>query len=164
MKGAKMGENEIKFEIDNENSEVIVTQIFDAPREKVWKAMTDPKYIPEWWGPRNMTTKIDKQDLKVGGTWRYIQYDKDGKEFAFRGVFQTVNKPQEISFTFKWEAMPGHVLTQTMVLEDMGKQTKAVTSIDFPSGDDMKGMLDTGMEVGTREGNESMKELLAKMK
>jgi len=60
--------------------------------------------------------------------------------------------------------MPGHVLTQTMVLEEKGKQTKTVTSIDFPSGDDMKGMLDTGMEVGTREGYERMTELLKKMK
>jgi uncharacterized protein YndB with AHSA1/START domain len=159
-----MAKLDIKFEIDTENSEVIVTEIFDAPREKVWKVLTDPKYIPEWWGPRNLTTKIDKQELKMGGAWRYIQHDKEGKEFAFRGVYQTVKKPQEVSFTFEWEAMPGHVLTQTMVLEEKGKQTKAVTSIDFPSGDDMKGMLDTGMEVGTREGYERMTELLAKMK
>jgi hypothetical protein len=75
-----------------------------------------------------------------------------------------VKKPQEVSFTFEWEAMPGHVLTQTMVLEDKGNQTKTVTSIDFPSGDDMKGMLETGMEAGTREGHERMAELLAKMK
>jgi uncharacterized protein YndB with AHSA1/START domain len=159
-----MAKLDIKFDIDTENSEVIVTEIYDAPREKVWKALTDPKYIPEWWGPRNLTTKVDKQELKEGGAWRYIQHDKAGKEFAFRGVYQTVKKPQEVSFTFEWEAMPGHVLTQTMVLEEKGKQTKAVTSIDFPSGDDMKGMLDTGMEVGTREGYERMTEILEKMK
>jgi uncharacterized protein YndB with AHSA1/START domain len=70
-----MAKNDINFDIDTENSEVVVTQIFDAPREKVWKAITNPKYIPEWWGPRNLITKIYKQELKTGGAWRYIQHD-----------------------------------------------------------------------------------------
>jgi uncharacterized protein YndB with AHSA1/START domain len=164
MKGAKMAKNDFKFEVDSELAEIIVTQVFDAPREKMWKAATDPKYIPQWWGPRNLITTIDKLDLKPGGAWRFVQRDPKGEEFAFRGVYKVVKPPQELSYTFEWEAMPGHILTESMVLEQEGEKTRSVSSIVFPSKEDMQGMLDTGMEMGNREGFERMVELLAKMK
>lgn len=159
-----MAKNDFKFEVDSEIAEVIVTQLFEAPREKVWKASTDPKLIPQWWGPRNLVTTIDTLDLKPGGAWRFVQRDPKGEIFAFRGVYKVVKAPQELSYTFEWEAMPGHIITESMVLEQEGNKTRSVSSIVFPSREDMQGMLDADMEMGNREGFERMVELLAKMK
>jgi uncharacterized protein YndB with AHSA1/START domain len=52
--------------------EVVMTKVFDAPRELVWKAYTDARLIPRWWGPRYLTTRIDKMDVKPGGAWRFV--------------------------------------------------------------------------------------------
>ena len=77
-----------------------MTRIFEAPRELVWKAHTDPNLIPKWWGPRNLTTKIVKMEVKVGGAWRFIHQDKDGKEYVFYGVYKEIKEPEQITWTF----------------------------------------------------------------
>lgn len=56
-----------------ERREVVFTRIFDAPRELVWKACTNPKFIPEWWGPKGYMTTVDKMDVQLGGVWRFVQ-------------------------------------------------------------------------------------------
>ncbi len=155
---------DFNFDVQEDTLEVVITELFDAPRSKVWKAYTDAKLIPEWWGPRGLSTTVEKQELKPGGSWRYVQIDKDGKEFAFRGKYQTVKAPQELAFTFEWEEMPGHILNQTTVLEEKGKQTRVVTSMVSPTLEDLKGMVGLGMEKGNHDGHDRMVELLARMK
>ncbi len=63
------------FIIKREAREVVMERVFDAPRELVWKAFTNPQSIPQWWGPRNLTTTVDKMDVRPGGIWRYVQRD-----------------------------------------------------------------------------------------
>src|SRR6266851_3996528 len=63
--------------------EIVITREFDAPRELVFKACTDPKLIPQWWGPRSLTTEVDKMDVKPGGQWRFINRDAEGKHTRF---------------------------------------------------------------------------------
>ncbi len=71
--------------------EILITREFDAPRELVFKACTDPKLIPQWWGPRYPSTEIDKMDVRPSGQWRFINRDAEGKEYAFHGVYHEVN-------------------------------------------------------------------------
>src|SRR5690348_16301699 len=96
--------------------EYTMTRIFNAPRELVFKTMTDPKHLPNWWGPKQYTTVIDKMDVKAGGSWRFVQRGADGNEFAFRGVYHSVNAPEQTVSTFEFEGMPGHVMLETMTL------------------------------------------------
>ncbi len=77
--------------------EVVMTKVFAAPRELVWKAYTDSKLIPRWWGPRYLTTTIDKNDAKPGGAWRFVSRGPDGNEFAFHGVYREVVKPERLN-------------------------------------------------------------------
>jgi len=74
-----------------------MSRVFDAPRELVWKVCTDPELVPKWWGPRYLTTAVDKMDLKVGGVWRYIQKDAEGNEYAFNGVYKEVEAPERLT-------------------------------------------------------------------
>jgi uncharacterized protein YndB with AHSA1/START domain len=142
--------------------EIIMTRVFDAPRELVFKVMTDPQHLANWWGPRQYTTVVDKMDVKAGGLWRYVQRGADGSEFGFHGVYHSISAPERVVDTFEFEGMPGHVLMETSIFEALpdGKTKLTVSSI-FQSVADRDGMLQSGMEFGTNESYERFDELLA---
>ena len=129
--------------------EFVMSRIFDAPRELVFKAYTDPKLIPQWWGPRNVTVIVDKMDVKVGGQWRYVQRDDQGNEYGFTGEFREVDTPERLVNTFEFEPMPGHVVVDTAVFETLpGNKTKVTVTSLFASAEDLAGMKSSGMRIG----------------
>jgi uncharacterized protein YndB with AHSA1/START domain len=138
-----------------------MSRVFDAPRELVWKACTDPELVPKWWGPRYLMTVVDKMDLKVGGVWRYIQKDAEGNEYAFNGVFKEVAAPERLTYTFEFEPMAGHISTETITFETLpdGK-TRLTTRTTFDTLEDLEGMLQSGMEGGAVETWDRLEELL----
>ncbi len=138
-----------------------LTRVFDAPPERLFKAYTDPKLIPEWWGPARLTTKIDKMDARTGGSWRFIQRDPEGNEYAFHGVYHEVS-PMRIVQTFEYEGMPGHVMLQVMTLEKRDDKTKMTDKSIIESADDMDGMLASGMMDGWIETVERLARLVEK--
>ena len=142
--------------------EFIMTRIFAAPRELVFKVMTDPQHIPQWWGKRDHTTIVDKMDVKVGGLWRFVQRNQQGNEYAFHGVYHAITAPERVVDTFEFEGMPGHVLLETLTLEAQtdGKTRLTVSSV-FQSVADRDGMLSSGMEEGSNESYDRLEELLA---
>jgi uncharacterized protein YndB with AHSA1/START domain len=142
--------------------DMVMTRVFDAPRELVFKAHTDPKLIPQWWGPSRFATTVDRMDAKVGGIWRFVQYDADGNEYAFHGVYHEVAAPERLVQTFEFEGMPGHVLLETMTLEELEGRTKLTVRSVFQSVEDRDGMLQTDMEEGAAESWDRLAELLAK--
>src|ERR1035437_8012937 len=91
------------------DKEVLMTRIIDGPRELVWKALTDPKAVPLYWGPRNMETKVAQMDVINGGQWKFAQVDAKGVLHAFKGKYTDVVFEKSISQTFEYEAMPGHI-------------------------------------------------------
>lgn len=137
---------------------------FNAPRELVFEAISNPKHVPEWWGQRSSTTIVDQMDVRVGGLWRYIQRDPQGNEYAFHGVYHSIIAPEQVIDTFEFEGMPGHVILETMTLQELadGKTRLTVSSV-FQSVADRDGMLSSGMEQGTNESYDRLDELLATM-
>jgi uncharacterized protein YndB with AHSA1/START domain len=157
--------NKATFTVNKEQLQVTMERIFDAPRELVFKTMTDPKLIPEWWGPSIYTTKVDKHEFKVGGVWRFIQRDKDGNEFAFNGVIKEIVPNEKVVQTFEFEPMAGHVLVETAVFEDVENgKTKVTTTSQFASQEDLEGMVGSGMEGGATESWERLAKLVEKVK
>jgi uncharacterized protein YndB with AHSA1/START domain len=146
--------------------EILITREFDAPRELVFKACTDPKLIPQWWGPRYLSTQVDKMDVRPGGQWRFINRDAEGKEYAFHGVYHEVLAPERIIDTFEFEGLPetGHVTLETMKLEEFpGGRTRLTVQSVFQSVADRDGALQSGMEEGVNETYDRLAELLKKM-
>jgi uncharacterized protein YndB with AHSA1/START domain len=141
--------------------EVVVTRTFDAPRELVFRACTDPELIPRWWGPARLTTTVEQMDARPGGTWRVAQRDTDGSEYAFHGVYHAVEEPVRLVRTFEFEGTPGHVLLETVTFEDLGGRTKLVDRSVFQTAEDRDAMLSAGMEEGSAESMERLAELLA---
>jgi uncharacterized protein YndB with AHSA1/START domain len=146
--------------------EILITREFDVPPELVFKAFTDPKLIPQWWGPRSLSTEVDKLDLRPGGQWRFINRDTQGNEYAFHGVYHEVLAPQRIIDTFEFEGLPetGHVTLETLKLEALpGERTRLISQSVFQSVADRDGMLQSGMEAGVNETYDRLAELLKKM-
>jgi uncharacterized protein YndB with AHSA1/START domain len=133
--------------IDREKRELVMTRSFDAPRELVFKTYTDPKLVPQWWGIGGKTV-VDKMDVRPGGDWRYVQHDDSGNQYAFSGVYQEVVPPERLAYTFEFEAMPGHVLVETIVFEEEGGKTKLTSTSVFETLEDLEGMLASGAEGG----------------
>jgi uncharacterized protein YndB with AHSA1/START domain len=141
--------------------EIVSERVFDAPRERVFAAYTDPALIPRWWGPRRMTTAVAEMDVRPGGAWRFVMREGDGRETAFRGVYREVSPPERLVQTFEWEGMPGHVIVETVAFDDLGERTRVTTTSLFHTTQERDGMLSSGMEGGLTESHDRLAELLA---
>lgn len=143
--------------------EIIMTRTFQAPRDLLFKALTDPSLVAQWWGQRSTTTIVDRMEARDGGSWRYIQRDDQGNENAFRGVYHSVS-PERVIDTFEWEGLPGHVILETMTLDEResGQTTLTVSSV-FQSVADRDGMVMSGMESGANESYDQLDELLVRL-
>ena len=131
--------------------EIVMTRVFDAPRELVFEAHSKCEHLTQWWGPRGHTLPVCELDFRPGGAWRFVSRGTDGGEDAFRGEFREIVAPERIVWTFEYEGMPGHISVDTLTLvEQDGKTTLTATSI-FDSVEDRDGMLQSGMEAGATE-------------
>lgn len=146
--------------------EIMVIREFDAPRELVFKAFTDPELYVQWLGPRDLTMTLERFEPRSGGSWRYIHRDKAGNTYAFHGVNHEVTAPERIIGTFEFEGLPeaGHVTLETARFEALpGNRTRLTMQSIFQSVEDRDGMLQSGMEGGMNESYERLEELLAKL-
>lgn len=156
----------IKIIIEPQKQEILIEREFDAPRELVFEALTDPKLYAQWIGPRGLTTTIETFEPRNGGSWRFTQKDQEGNKFAFHGVNHEVS-PERIISTFEFDGLPepGHVLLDTLKLEELpGNRTKLTDQSVFQSVEDRDGMMQSGMEQGVNESYERLDEVLEKMK
>jgi uncharacterized protein YndB with AHSA1/START domain len=141
---------------------VRITREFDAPREKVFRAHTDPDLVVQWLGPRDTEMRIDHYDCRTGGSYRYVAIT-DGVEYGFFGSFHEVRPSEVIVQTFTFEGEPDGVALERLVLEDLGDGRSRLTSTSLlDSFEGRDAMIASGMEVGVREGYEKLDELLAR--
>lgn len=155
-----------KITVEPGKQEIIIEREFDAPRKLVFKAFTDPKLYVQWLGPRELTTTLETFEPGNGGSWRYIQKDADGNEYAFHGVNHEILSPERIIGTFEFEGLPekGHVILETARFEELsGNRTKLTSQSVFQSVVDRDGMLQSGMEEGVNDSYNRLDELLEKM-
>jgi uncharacterized protein YndB with AHSA1/START domain len=142
--------------------ELRVERIFDAPRTRVWRAMTEPELVKQWWGRGNPLT-VERLEVERGGHWRFVEHSDHG-DHGFEGRFREVVPPEKLSMTFEWDGAPGHVVVQTIVLEDIdGGRTRMVSTSMFFTKDDRDGMMSSGMEVGMNESYAALDRVLAAM-
>jgi uncharacterized protein YndB with AHSA1/START domain len=146
------------------DTELRLTREFDAPRDLVWKAMTDPALMSRWWGPRRYKTVVDTMDVRPGGKWRMRNIAADGGEHAFRGEFREVVPSERLVWTVEYEPLPGHSSVETMTLTERDGRTLLTVRDQFSSKEDLDGMVNSGMESGARETYERLDELLAELK
>jgi uncharacterized protein YndB with AHSA1/START domain len=153
------GSNALKVTTPSDR-EIVMTRVFDAPRDLVFEAHTSCEHMSNWWGPRKYEFASCEIDFRPGGTWRIVHRGPDGEEHGFHGEFREIVKPERIVWTFEYEGWPGQVSVETLTLEEHdGKTTVTGTSV-FDSVEDRNGMLESGMESGAAETYDRLDEYL----
>ena len=161
-----MSKNKTIITAEQGKQELFVTREFDAPRELVYRAHTDPDLYVRWLGPHGYEMMLETFEPVSGGRYRYIQKDQAGNEFAFHGVFHEIS-PERMIQTFEFEGLPesGHVILDTMRLDELpGNRTKVTIQSVYQSVEDRDGMIQSGMERGMNEGYERLDEILETLK
>jgi uncharacterized protein YndB with AHSA1/START domain len=143
--------------------QILITREFDAPREVLFRAFTDPQLLVQWLGPRRFEMIVDRYEVRDGGTWRYVHRDADGNEFGFHGVFHGDPSPDGMVQTFEFEGAPGHVSLDTLRMEERDGRTIIHMNSVHQSVEARDAMIASGMEGGLNEGFERLDELLGRL-
>ncbi len=111
---------------DTADREIVLERIFDAPRELVWEAWTNPKHIAQWWGPNGFTMSIEKMDLRVGGEWKHVMHGPDGTDYRNESVFREIVRHERIVFEHSGGRSGGMDISfiSTWTFEAVGNQTR----------------------------------------
>jgi uncharacterized protein YndB with AHSA1/START domain len=142
--------------------EIRVERIFNAPRAAVWRAFTDPKLVAQWWGRGNKLV-IERMEVERGGHWRFVEHGPDGVN-GFEGRYREVTPLERVVQTFEWDGMPGHVIIETVVLEELPDgRTRVVNTSLFHTTEERDGMLSSGMEQGMNDSYAALDRLLAEL-
>jgi len=144
--------------------EIVMTRVFDAPRDLVFDAHGSCEHMSNWWGPRKYDFASCEIDFRPGGRWRIVHRGPDGEIPAFRGEFREIVRPERIVWTFEWEGAPGHVSLGTVTFEDHDGKTTLTSTALFDSVEDRDGMLQSGMEEGAVETWDRLAEYLEDLK
>lgn len=131
--------------------ELVITRIFDAPREKVWKAWTDPEHLVRWWGPQVFTSPVCKVDLRVGGKYLFCMRSPDGQDFWSTGEYREIVPMERLVCTDSFADPEGNVVSAsyygmdpdfprellvTITFEDLGDKTRlTLKHSGMPAGD-----------------------------
>jgi uncharacterized protein YndB with AHSA1/START domain len=143
--------------------EIAMTRVFSAPRRLVFDALTKPELVKQWLlGPAGWTMPICEIDLRVGGAYRYVWRNADGKEMGSGGVFREIVVPERIVHSERFEQpwYPGEALVTSVLVEQGGKTTLTLTS-RFDSRETRDGVLKSGMEKGVTVSYDRLEQLLA---
>jgi uncharacterized protein YndB with AHSA1/START domain len=136
--------------IYSEGGDLVFERIFDAPRERVWQALTDPDQIPRWWGPHGTSTRVVEMDLRPGGKWRFVSSAPDREDVAFYGEYLEVDPPNgyRATFMFDVEGIGPQGGPETYRLEEIDGKTKITSIGHMGSADAIEGALASGMVAG----------------
>ncbi|MCE0499599.1 MAG: SRPBCC domain-containing protein [Methylacidiphilales bacterium] len=125
-----------KSAADTADHEITSSRVFNAPRELVWRAMTDPQHVVHWWGPRGFTTTITEMDVRPGGVWKHVMHGPDGTDYPNQSVFQEVVAPERIVYTHGGHR-PGDPevnFTSTWIFEALdAERTRVTVRMVFPT-------------------------------
>ena len=144
--------------------EILMTRVFDAPRDLVFEAHSSCEHMSNWWGPRKYEIASCEVDFRPGGTWRIVHRAEGEEDQGFHGEYREIVRPERIVWTFEWEGMPGHVSVETLTLEERdGKTTVTAISV-YDTVEDRDGMLQSGMEQGAAETYERLDQYLEVLK
>ena len=151
--------------------DIVITRVFDAPRELVWQAWTDPEHVAQWFGPKGFTTRVAELDLRPGGRSRYIMIGPDGAEYPSVGVFREVVPFERIvttdEFGEDFQPPEGMDLPSGMVVtcifESLGDQTRLTLRIMHPTAEDRRKHEAMGVVAGWQSSLDCLDDHLATM-
>jgi uncharacterized protein YndB with AHSA1/START domain len=140
--------------------EIVMTRIFDAPRDIVFEAFTKADLLKRWFGPRGWSLMVCEVDLRIGGGFRFVLRGPDGIELGMRGVYREIVPPDRSVHLESFDDYPGESQVTAAFVEVGGKTTLTATVL-YPSKEIRDIVIQTGMEHGAAESYDKLAELLA---
>jgi len=116
-----------KNNIDTANRELVISRVFNAPRELVWKVWTEPEHIKQWWGPSGFTNTIFQMDVKPGGVWDFIMHGPDGTDYKNKSIYKEVVKYEKLVY----DHISGPRFQFTVTFKEQGKKTLILIQMLF---------------------------------
>lgn len=142
--------------------EIVLTREFNAPRELVFEATTKPEHVRKWWGCDEYPMTVCDIDFRVGGSYRYV-IAGNGEEFPFTGVYQQIERPEQIVHTEIYDVEPfrNFPAMVTVKFEDIGGRTRLVSTVRHETKEARDGHLNSGMEGGASIAFDRLEKVLA---
>lgn len=159
----------------NEVERMVITRVFDAPRELVWKAWTDPKYVMQWWGPKGFTAPVCKMDFRVGGKFLICMRTPDGQDFWNGGEYHEIVLHEKIVSSMYFADAEGNKISpeqlgmeheviegayDTTLFEDLGN---GKTKLTFIGNEPMEDAAESGQLEGWNQILDKLATLLAEL-
>jgi len=125
------------IDLDTDPRTIIGSRIFDAPRDLVFSAFTDPEHLAQWWGPNGFTTTTHSFEFRAGGVWRFVMHGPDGRDYQNRITFDEIVKPERIVYHHGGadDVEPVQFKT-TVTFDDLGGKTRLTWRGVFPSAEE----------------------------
>jgi uncharacterized protein YndB with AHSA1/START domain len=139
--------------------EIVLTRVFDAPRNMVFDAFTKPELLKRWFGPRGWSLVVCDIDFRAGGAWRFVLRGPDGRDMGMRGVYREIEAPGRSVHTESFDDFPGESVVTTVLVEERGRTTLTATVL-YPSQEIRDAVIKSGMEHGAAETYDKLAELL----
>ncbi len=126
---------ELKTKVTASDREIVITRVINAPRERVWEAMTDPKQVVKWWGPIGFTNTTHIHDFRVGGRWEHTMHGPDGTDYPNKSVFKEIIKYERIVYVHGGgkAGEPAAGFEASWIFEALGDKTRLTGRMAFPS-------------------------------
>jgi uncharacterized protein YndB with AHSA1/START domain len=109
--------------------EIVITRVFDAPRELVFQMWTDPEHVAKWWGPKGFTSTIYEMDVKEGGVWRFVMHGPDGTDYKNLVIYDEIVKPERLVYSH----VSGPRFQMTVTFAERGGKTELTARMIFES-------------------------------
>jgi uncharacterized protein YndB with AHSA1/START domain len=142
--------------------EIVMTRVFDAPRQLVFDAFTRPELLKRWFGPRGWSLVVCDVELRVGGGFRFVLRGPDGKDMGMRGVYREIVPPERSVHMESFDDYPGESQVTAVLTEEGGRTTLTATVL-YPSPEVRDIVIQSGMEHGAAESYDKLAEMLASM-
>jgi len=139
--------------------EIVLTRVFDAPRQLVFDALSKPELLKRWFGPHGHSLVVCEVDFRVGGAWRFVLESPDGRSMGMSGVYREIVPTERTVHTEAFDDYPGDSVITTVLTEHDGKTTLTATAL-YESREVRDAVIASGMEHGAAETYDRLADLL----
>ena len=143
-----------------DDTSIVITRSFKAPRDLIFDLWNDPELIPEFWGPSTHSNVVEEWDLRPGGAWRIVSTLANGTAIDFHGEFIRVERPSLVEWPFGFNDIPP--TPETLFIDEVDGITTMRSLTILPTREIRDMVLGTGMEAGAAESHDRFEVVLAR--
>ncbi len=150
-----------KVTLPNE-TQILITREFDAPKHLVYKAWTTPELVRRWWHANRGEMTVCEIDLRVGGTWRYVMVADGFGEVGFHGEYREIVPNERLVSTEVYEGIPEaeqHAAVDTLTLAELDGRTMMTVLVEHPTKEGRDAHIESGMEAGMQDALDLLEEV-----